>query len=41
MRVLKLAFSSIPYENVVFAIFFVWWVVGTACKPIKSWDFGN
>ena len=37
----KPAFGSIPHENVVFAMFFAWWVPGAARKPANSWDFCN
>ena len=35
----KPAFCSIPHENVVFAVFFEWWVAGAVCKPANSQDF--
>ena len=37
----KPAFCSIPHENVVFAVFFAWWVAGAVRKPAKSLDFCN
>ena len=32
----KPAFCSIPHENVVFAVFFAWWVAGAVRKPANS-----
>ena len=37
----KPAFCSILHENVVFAMFFAWWVAGAVRKPASSWDFCN
>ena len=37
----KPAFCSIPHENVVFAVFFAWWVAGAVRKPANSLDFCN
>ena len=37
----KLAFCSIPHENVVFAVFFAWWVAGAVRNPANSLDFCN
>ena len=35
----KPAFCSIPHENVVFAVFFAWWVAGAVRNPANSLDF--
>ena len=37
----KPAFCSIPHENVVFAVFFAWWVAGAVRNPANSLDFCN
>ena len=37
----KSAFCSIPHENVVFAVFFAWWVAGAVHNPANSLDFCN
>ena len=37
----KPAFCSIPHENVVFAMFFAWWVAGAVRNPANSLDFCN
>ena len=37
----KPAFCSIPHENVVFAVFFAWWVAGVVRNPANSLDFCN
>ena len=35
------AFCSSPHENVVFAVFFAWWVAGAVRNPANSLDFCN
>ena len=37
----KPAFCSIPHENVVFAVFFAWWVAGAVRNPANSLDFAT
>ena len=37
----KPAFCSIPHENVVFAVFFAWWVAGAVRNPANSLDLYN
>ena len=37
----KPACCSIPHENVVFAVFFAWWVAGAVRKPANALDFCN
>ena len=37
----KPAFCNIPHENVVFAVFFAWWVAGAVRNPANSLDFCN
>ena len=37
----KPAICSIPHENVVFAVFFAWWVAGAVRNPANSLDFCN
>ena len=37
----KPAFCNIPHDNVVFAVFFAWWVAGAVRKPANSLDFCN